>query len=461
MPNGQRKVKKASRVACLKVLASPDRAAVGRIHLLGTATYVGREPAEPELVWIADERMAARHCCIRREQDCYLVEDLGRDVGTYVEGVPARRRPIAFGELLRCGDTLLLLADLDLPAVRFVHARSSALVGQSGSLIHALLELEQQAPKGHGLLVAGEPGSGRERLAWEYHRQQGRGGPFLAYDCAASPSTSHLPDLLGEGPAGSPPGGLVAAAGRGTLHLGNIEHLAPSAADALVRSWRPGATGGRATPAALPLGLSGACPPLPGGRTDLTARRRVGVPRALLTLLPLTIALAPLRARREDVLPLFTSFLLTLGPPRRRPKYRQRLHPDLEEALLLHHWPGNIDELRELAGRAVLLGEPDRPLPSSLIGLLGLPRPVDRGTRRDVGEPEAGGGAPAQEEAAEALPPPPPPGQAPSPELLRRCYAVCGGSVRRVALYLQRDRRLVHRWLRRHGVISGAESEDP
>ncbi len=67
----------------------------------------------------------------------------------------------------------------------------------------------------------------------------------------------------------------------------------------------------------------------------------------------LTLYVPPLRERREDIPLLARHFLRTLGANLRRGELT--LSAETEQALVRHHWPGNIRELRNLIERAVLL----------------------------------------------------------------------------------------------------------
>src|SRR5205823_1611857 len=82
---------------------------------------------------------------------------------------------------------------------------------------------------------------------------------------------------------------------------------------------------------------------------DLRARVREGTFREDLfyRLRGVTVELAPLRARPQDILPLAEHFL----PP------RMSFAADARAALLAHRWPGNVRELRHVVQLAALLSE--------------------------------------------------------------------------------------------------------
>ena len=69
----------------------------------------------------------------------------------------------------------------------------------------------------------------------------------------------------------------------------------------------------------------------------------------------LPLCVPPLRERGEDILILTRVLLQTLAANLGRGTFT--LAPDAEQALRMHHWPGNIRELRNVLERAVLLSE--------------------------------------------------------------------------------------------------------
>ncbi len=68
------------------------------------------------------------------------------------------------------------------------------------------------------------------------------------------------------------------------------------------------------------------------------------------------IAVPPLRARREDILPLAEHFLELYG--RREDKQDCRLSRPAAHLLLAHDWPGNVRELENEMQRALALADP-------------------------------------------------------------------------------------------------------
>src|SRR4029077_10488432 len=64
------------------------------------------------------------------------------------------------------------------------------------------------------------------------------------------------------------------------------------------------------------------------------------------------IAIAPLRERADDILPLCEAILEELGRTFGRP--RASLTRDAREVLVRYDWPGNIRELRNALERAAI-----------------------------------------------------------------------------------------------------------
>jgi DNA-binding NtrC family response regulator len=78
------------------------------------------------------------------------------------------------------------------------------------------------------------------------------------------------------------------------------------------------------------------------------------------------IAIAPLRQRRDDILPLSEAMLQDIGKSLRQPV--PPLTPAAREALLQYPWPGNVRELRNALERAAIQADGD-PIDTEHLGL--------------------------------------------------------------------------------------------
>ncbi len=223
-----------------------------------------------------------------------------------------------------------------------------------------VIRARQVAETDTPVLLVGEPGSGKERLARAIHRWSRRADqPFVTLHCAAVP-VGHLEAELfgrapgGEGAAREAPGRLELAHG-GTLLLGELEALPP---ELQARLWRvmqersftpPG--GGRAVHADVRV--------IVAARDDLGAALAAGRLREDLyyRLSGFPLVLPPLRERLEDVPQLCE---LLLGEQALRTgRAGARVTPAGLERLAGYAWPGNLRELSAVLERAALLARGD------------------------------------------------------------------------------------------------------
>jgi transcriptional regulator with PAS, ATPase and Fis domain len=238
----------------------------------------------------------------------------------------------------------------------------SGLVASSPAMLRTLDLARRIAKVDSTVLITGESGAGKERIARFIHDESARtGGPFLAINCAAVPETLLESELFGHARgsftgASQDRAGLFEAANGGTLLLDEIGDVPPSMQVKLLRVLqerevrRVGENRARsinvrvmaATNRDLLADVHGA-----RFRQDLYYRLRV-----------VEVVVPPLRERREDVLPLARQFLASAA--KRFGKKAATLTPDAANALLRHPWPGNVRELENALERATALARSDR-----------------------------------------------------------------------------------------------------
>ena len=220
-----------------------------------------------------------------------------------------------------------------------------------------LLELARRvAATDCTVLIVGESGTGKEVLARYIHRRSPRSaGRFVAVNCAAIPE-SMLEAILFGYERGAFTGAHATHAGKfeqaqgGTLLLDEASEMPLGLQAKLLRVLQEKEVerlGGR-TPIALDVRVL--------ATTNRRLREEVAAGRFRedlyyrLNVFPL--ALAPLRARRDDVLPLAMQLLgLRVKPGERIPA----LSADAAHLLLTYPWPGNVRELDNLLQRALIL----------------------------------------------------------------------------------------------------------
>ncbi len=202
------------------------------------------------------------------------------------------------------------------------------------------------------VLLQGETGTGKERLARALHRWSFRAEhPFVTLHCMAVPHRALEAELLGQtGGAADRPGRLQLANG-GTLLLDSVEELPLSLQGKLLRVLETGAFeavgGERSTRVDVRL--------LAATTVDLEQQVAAGHFRADLyfRLAAFALELPPLRERREDLALLCQSLLAEFG--RRTGKHGRFVTPEGLERLASYEWPGNVRELANLLERACIL----------------------------------------------------------------------------------------------------------
>ncbi len=207
------------------------------------------------------------------------------------------------------------------------------------------------------LLITGESGSGKERIARLVHTASARkDGPFISLNCGAVTESLLEDELFGHmrgaftGASSDRPG-LFEAAHRGTLLLDEIGEISPGMQVKLLRVLqereirRVGENTTRKVDVRViaatnrnlaSLVASGAF------RQDLFYRLNV-----------VELHLPALRQRREDILPLARLLLADAGLRLRRSV--TSLSPAVADQILRYSWPGNVRELQNAMERAVVL----------------------------------------------------------------------------------------------------------
>ena len=324
-------------------------------------------------VAVDHKSLSRQHCVIavQRGQDRgdvaprVTIADLGSSNGTVVRGErlqPHRAVSLAFGEMVELGKALLVL--------RAPRAQVGAVASLSSALTwaneHAVLVsppmqrltqmIDQLAPAPISVLLVGETGVGKEVAAELIHRRCGRSGPLLRISCAALSDTSLESALFGyargalSGATAAKPGLLEAAHG-GTLLLDELGELPLATQAKMLRAMESGTVTRLGGVDERPVDvrfISATNRPLEemvragGFRSDLYYR-----------LAGVTLEVAPLRARPEDVEPLIEHFAQQLATTLKRPVVR--FDGSARAKLSDYPWPGNVRELRNVVERAVLL----------------------------------------------------------------------------------------------------------
>ncbi len=231
------------------------------------------------------------------------------------------------------------------------------LIGQSQSWQRLREMIARVGPTSATVLVLGESGTGKERVAEALHATGTEPQrPFVAINCTALPRELLEAELFGAtkgaytGAVTDRPG-LVEQADGGTLFLDEIGDLDRTLQPKLLRflETRRARRLGARTDYAVSVRIIAAT------NANLLARVAAGTFREDLyyRLADITLELAPLRARADDI-PLLCRHFLQVAA-----EHHGRLVTSMEPALLQRlqawTWPGNVRELRSTIERLVLL----------------------------------------------------------------------------------------------------------
>lgn len=230
------------------------------------------------------------------------------------------------------------------------------LIGDSPEMVQLRQDIADMADTDASVLVMGETGTGKEVVAQSLHDMSSRSrGPFIPVNCAAVTDELFDAAMFGHragaftGATHASPGFFVAA-DRGSLFLDELSACSQHAQPKLLRALesREVTPVGEIRP--LPVDIRIIC----ASNENLEERIAQGSFRADLyyRVNTLIVHLPPLRQRSDDILPLFTHFLMRFA------KDYGIDPPDLTtadiSALFNHDWPGNVRELRHVAERRVL-----------------------------------------------------------------------------------------------------------
>lgn len=362
--------------------------------------------------------------------------------GTIPDAVDATRRGV-FGFLAKPFDGKQLL-DQVAQAIRTSAAGSAhdtaswraGFITASAQMEALLRQAHRVAQSDASVLISGASGTGKELLARAIHDASRRAdAAFVAVNCAAIPEHLLESELFGHR-KGAFTGavydhkGLFQSAEGGTVFLDEIGDM-PGALQAKLlralqeREVRPvGAT----QPVAIDVRIISAT------HRDLEALVSAGEFRADLyyRLNVVSLAIAPLAQRREDIAPLARHFLGEVAA--RYGKGACTFAPEALEALITAPWPGNVRQLHNVVEQSVALAT-SPVIPAALV----------QGALHE--EPSGLTSLDAAKRAFER-------------DYLIRLLRLTGGNVTRAARLAQRNRTEFYKLLDRHQLQSAMFKED-
>jgi len=233
----------------------------------------------------------------------------------------------------------------------------AAPVFQSAAMKAVVQTVEKVAPSDVPVLIVGESGTGKEVIADLIHAMSSRAnGLFVKVNCAALPRELIESELFGS-VKGAYTGatadrqGLFRQAEKGTLLLDEISEMPIDTQSKLLRVLQDK----EVRPVGGKVSYPTDCRILASTNRQIQEAIRSGKLREDLyyRICTITVALPPLRDRREDILPLANTFLQRFAAQAGR--VFQGFSADAITMLQNYDWPGNVRQLQNEIQRAVLM----------------------------------------------------------------------------------------------------------
>jgi len=253
--------------------------------------------------------------------------------------------------------------------------RLENIVAESPAMKRVCEMIEKVALTDATVLIYGESGTGKELVAKAIHSYSKRkNSKFLAVNCAALPEPLLESEMFGHVKgaftgASFDKKGLFEAAEDGTIFLDEVGAMPPNIQAKLLRALQEKEirkVGGTTT---IPV----RCRVLAATNTPLEDLVKQGLLRQDLfyRLSVIPIVIAPLRERKEDIIPLAYHFVReTVGRTRELPVFTT----EAKQALEAYSWPGNVRELENAVKHALTFAKDNK------IGIEVLPPKVVNAT---------------------------------------------------------------------------------
>lgn len=268
------------------------------------------------------------------------------------------------------------------------------LVGQSAALQNVVRQIDLVAPTDASVLILGESGTGKELVAREIHKRSERHlRPMIKVNCASIPRDLFESEFFGHVKGAftgaiKDRGGRFEAAEGGTLFLDEVGEIPLELQGKLLRALQEGEferVGEELTRKVNVRVIAASNRNLKeeaaAGRFRMDLYYRLNV---------FPIEVAPLRRRKEDLLPLASLFLQRATQRLMRPQMGLTQIDLLQ--LENYDWPGNVRELQNIIERAVIIStgnrlrldlEKTKPAPEPM-----QPIPIDKYQDNILTEPE-------------------------------------------------------------------------
>jgi DNA-binding NtrC family response regulator len=338
----------------------------GRIEVVGEAASVSVDMERLHIgrsqrcaLVLDDPTVSKVHAEVQATPRGVRIADLNSLNGTFIGEASILEAYMTGLCEFRCGAKRLRFVPEPVREVRIeAPERFGGLVGTTPEMVELFAKLQRYAPTPMSMVIQGETGTGKERVAQAIHEASPRRDkPFVAINCAAVADTLLEAELFGHvrgafTGADRARDGLFVEADGGTLLFDEVGEMSSAMQAKLLRvlenqEVRPVGTGRSRKVNVRTLFAT---------HVDLRHAVNRGSFREDLyfRMAQVTVEIPPLRKRMGDLPVLIEDILEQLGRP------EMKVDEPGMSALLAHSWSGNIRQLRTILQAALVESDGDR-----------------------------------------------------------------------------------------------------
>lgn len=316
---------------------------------------------------IEDRTVSRKHFEIDKEEDSFLLKDLGSTNGTFINETKVREAYLAPGDVIRIGNSRIEFIAFD-EKVQIEPSEKTSFgpaIGRSRKMRQIFGLLERISPTHATVIIEGETGTGKDVIARAIHENSERKDkPFIVFDCSAVAENLIESELFGHmkgaftGAVSTRKGAFEEANG-GTVFLDEIGELSLDLQPKLLRALEQRQIKKVGSNDTVNIDVRVIC------ATNRNLRKEVsdGNFREDLyyRLSVVKLYLPPLRERPDDIEALIEHFLATgkFNIQSDGSLHVMRVEDDALKMLTRYQWPGNIRELVNVLERVVPLVQGD------------------------------------------------------------------------------------------------------
>lgn len=357
-----------------------------RLYYFGASVSIGRHPSN-DIMLNSDENktISRRHAAIWQDEQAYLLVDSSLN-GTRIEDELIKKHRLRHGDQFQIADFYItfiddaaveparksrLAQDARMPGAgrdentvqveqcAAIHEdvsdsnlqerlNDSGIIVEDKRMLALFRDIHAVAHINVPILILGEPGTGKEKVAQAVHDFSGASGEFVAVNCSAIPENLFESELFGSMKGAfsdaQTKSGKLEIAENGTLFLDEIGDMGLACQPKLLRFLESRSISrlGETRVRNLNLRIVAAT------NQDLNAmiKEKRFRPDLFQRLACVKLSIPPLRKRKKDILPLANFFVADYA--RQYDLNPQEISERASEMMLAYPWPGNVRELSNI-----------------------------------------------------------------------------------------------------------------